>query len=193
MMMMVLVGVFLTPPSLVVCRSALKPYGAQLQTVARYQLVDLPHLLAHPNPMLFPQSRRVREVEVEFLPQIKHRQARNQSPELHLTFPFPFVQVKVASTGLSSLDLVPRAPSRKLSALPSPALPTKPRRHQCTSEPRVPVRCLALQWLFLPPPPPNLFAKSLMPSKSEFSRAISTWIDLDGWVGGGGEGGTCLI
>jgi len=102
-----------TPPRhlLVVCPLVHKLFElAQTMAVAQGLPVELPHILLH---LLYPQSQRVLDPK-EIFPQ-KHRQARNQSPELHLTF-HPLVQVKAASTCLSNLDPVHRAvsPSRNV-------------------------------------------------------------------------------
>jgi hypothetical protein len=117
-------------PSPVVCRSAHKHFEQGQMVEVQEHPVELPPTPS-PTP-LCPRSQRVQQAEARVL-FLKHiRQACNQSPELHLTFPFPLVQVKaVASTGLSSLGLALRVPSRSRNALPSrPPLPS-PRWVHC--------------------------------------------------------------
>jgi len=80
----------------------------------------------------------------------------------------------VASTGLSSLDPEPKAPSRRATALPSRPSRRTPSRFKPMSELRVSARCRLLLPLSQPRPPNHLESQMLF--KSESSREISTWI-----------------
>lgn len=118
------------PPSPAACPSAPKHYDGPSQTAAQAQMVDLPptqppsphHSPQSPQALVRGPSPEAPQAEEELvLPRRLRknhiRQALHQSPEQHLTIPFPLVQVKVvASTGLSNLDPVPRAPSLNRSA-----------------------------------------------------------------------------
>lgn len=106
-------------------------------------------------PPLYQQSHPDREVlalalvpkEVDRLLKMENRQARNQSPEPHLTIPFLPVQVKVvASTGVSNLDPEPRVLFHRLNVHLS--LLRLPLKLPCMSVRRVLVKVLFLLLLF---------------------------------------------
>lgn len=105
-----------------------------------------------------------------------HRQAPSSIQEHLLTMPL-HDQINQASTGLSSLGHEPRAPS-PAHGLPSLSHLLLLRVAVCsTTGPSQSLTCLSRQFK-LQPPSRSQSEGSLMHSRREFSRAISTWTDL---------------